>query len=91
VKPASASAVPEAGIGIPARVSGPPRRFPSHRAFFCQGWVVPAESGNIDAGNPVILRRLFFPGGRRVRIRSQALKRAKKARQAIGKAAQRVT
>jgi len=39
----------------------------------------------------VILRRLFFPGWRRVRIRSQALKRAKKARQAIGKVEQRVT
>ncbi len=35
-----------------ARVSGPPRRSPSHRAFFCQGWVVLAESWNIDAGNP---------------------------------------
>jgi len=54
VKPPPAAAVPEAGIVMDAMVSGKGTRFSCHWSFQNQAGVMLAESGDIDAGRPIL-------------------------------------
>jgi hypothetical protein len=54
VKPSSASAVPEAGIVMVSTVSGKRSRFTCHRSPLKHAGIMFAESGDINAGCPIL-------------------------------------
>jgi hypothetical protein len=61
MKPSSASAVPEAGIVMAAKVSDKGSRRSCHRPFRDQAGVMFAKAGDIDAGCPELDLEGVYP------------------------------